>query len=261
MLSPLAPAVLLALFAGWYVAGLRRLWARAGRGAGVSAARAVAFAGGVAATAVALSPPADALADARLSAHMSQHVVLMALAAPLLVAGDPVRVLPWAFGPVARRRLARALTGPARHAVTLAGVVAAAAVHVVVLWAWHVPAAYDAAAGDARLHAVEHATMLGAAVAFWAVLPRARVAAPVLVAAVGAAVVVMVAGAALGLLMTFAPRPWYAHYADAPGALADQQAAGAIMWGVGGGCYALAAAVLLVRLLGAAAPSRVHAPR
>lgn len=261
MLSALAPVAGLALLAAWYVAGLRRLWGRAGRGAGVSIPRAGAFAGGIAATALALSPPVDGLADASLSAHMGQHVALMAVAAPLLVAGDPLRVFPWAFGAPLRHRLARVLTGPARHAATLSGVAVAAVVHVVVLWGWHVPVLYDAAAGDARLHAVEHATMLGAAVAFWAVLPRARVAAPVLVAAVGAAVGVMVAGAALGLLMTFAARPWFAHYAGAPGALADQQAAGAIMWGVGGGFYAVAAAALLVRLLGDRGPSRVHAPR
>src|SRR5438128_4367246 len=67
-----------------YSAGLIRLWRHAGVGAGVRPWEATAFAGGFLALAVALLPPIDGLADKWLVAHMVQHELLMAVAAPLM---------------------------------------------------------------------------------------------------------------------------------------------------------------------------------
>src|SRR4051812_39873021 len=56
-----------------YRRGVARVWARAGRRRGVSAANAVSFAGGITALVVALVSPLDSLGGTLLSAHMAQH--------------------------------------------------------------------------------------------------------------------------------------------------------------------------------------------
>src|SRR3954470_18528873 len=61
---------------------------------------------------VALSPPFDAVADENLPWHMLQHMLLLAVAPPLLVLGEPIRV---AFDLLPPRR-AQQLAGAARRA-------------------------------------------------------------------------------------------------------------------------------------------------
>jgi cytochrome c oxidase assembly factor CtaG len=78
---------LVALAAG-YTVGLSRL----GRGSVAHGARrhgplrVAAFAAGTAAVAVALLPPLDTAAEHLFAAHMTQHMLLMVVAAPVLVA-------------------------------------------------------------------------------------------------------------------------------------------------------------------------------
>lgn len=247
----LGSAVLLA----WYAVGVRRLWARAGVGRVVSRTRAWAFAGGVVATLLALVSPLDAAAEALFSAHMVQHLILIAVAAPLLVLGEPLLPLLWAFAPHVRRRVGRwwvrATVLPA-----VAGVLTAPALvwvlHVGALCAWHLPGPYDLALRHPAVHAVEHATFLATATLFWwAVLQRTgrrRL-------SYGAAVLYVTAASAvmggLGAILTFARRPWYqGHLATtAPWGLmplADQQLAGLIMWVPAGVVYLGAALAMFV---------------
>ena len=74
---------------------------------------------------------------------------------------------------------------------------------------------------------------------------------------------------ALGVLLTFAPTPWYAHHA--PGlfgltAVEDQQLGGLVMWVPGGLAYLVAGLVIVAAWLSPsrvarttpAQPSRVH---
>lgn len=56
-----------------YGRGVRRLWARAGWGCGVSGTNALAFAAGHAVLVVALVSPLDPLGGTLLPAHMAQH--------------------------------------------------------------------------------------------------------------------------------------------------------------------------------------------
>jgi cytochrome c oxidase assembly factor CtaG len=130
-------------------------------------------------------------------------------------------------------------------------------VHVAVLWAWHVPALYEVALRTPALHAVEHASLLVTAVAFWAVLlrhpPGAVSAMLLLFAATGQST-------ALGALLTLAAEPSYPGHAHTVAAweltpLADQQLAGVIMWVVGGMGYLWAALAILARVLVTAIPS------
>src|SRR5689334_17111120 len=96
-----------------YAAGLTRVWRHAGTGAGINAWEATAFAGGWLALAVALLPPIDDLSERYLVAHMAQHELLMAVAAPLVALSAPVYALLWAFPPSIRRRGLNALRRPA----------------------------------------------------------------------------------------------------------------------------------------------------
>lgn len=161
--------------------------------------------------------PLCGLTTALFSARAVHHVLLVAVAAPLLAVALP-----------------RSSPG--------IGVPAALAVSTAILWAWHWPALYDAALANVAVYWAMQIGLIGSAWAFWNAV---RHAAPAV------AVAGIVGGAVqmgfLGALLTFAPRPLYeAHAASTVsfglGPLADQQYAGLIMWVPGMLPYAVAAA-------------------
>ncbi|HJP66054.1 MAG TPA: cytochrome c oxidase assembly protein [Actinomycetota bacterium] len=250
-LDPVALAGL--LMAGWlYARGVRRLWAGGHAGRGIRLRHVTAFVGGLLAVAAALATPLDGLANELLSAHMVQHVLLMVVAAPLLVVGRAGLAFEAAAGPRVRRRLHRLVAplAPIGRAVVHPVVVWFLA--VAALWTWHLPSLYDTALASQPVHVLEHASFLGASLLFWWIalapsgprrLPRGF---DVLFVATG-----MFPGSVLGALLTMAPAPIYPFYVVATtrwGAspLADQQAAGAIMWVPSFGVYLVAAAMLFV---------------
>src|SRR5207253_7400765 len=97
----------LGLSAFLYVRGLRALWRRAGPARGVRRWEAGAFALGWLTIAVALLSPLDRLSDVLFSAHMTQHELLMLVAAPLLVLGRPHIPALWALTSGQRERVAQ----------------------------------------------------------------------------------------------------------------------------------------------------------
>ncbi|MCC6382999.1 MAG: cytochrome c oxidase assembly protein [Dehalococcoidia bacterium] len=230
-----------------YAVGLSRPWRRFGVGHGIPIWRAAAFAGGLATIATGLLPPLEPMAEGQFSIHMVQHMLLIVVAAPLLVLGRPgaamVRATPrgtrrWLVG-VARRfsliRGWRALSRP----------VTAWALHLVALWAWHLPLLYEAGTEHEAAHFLEHLTLLGSAALLWhAILAGRRP------SAYGVSVLVVFATATqmniLSALLTFSHSPWY----DLPPPrwgltpLEDQQLAGLIMWIPGEVLYLSAAAAL-----------------
>lgn len=232
----LSPAVLLpfALLAALYAAGLARLWSQAGRGHGVGMAGALAFWAGMAAMALAAIWPLDAFGAWSLAAHMAQHMLLLAVVPPLVLAGKPFAVAAYALPRRGSGALHRALHRPL---VRASGWLAAAAItHSAVMWAWHLPAALAAVLANEALHHLMHASFLLAGVWFWAAAWR-RLRDPATGAggAVVALLAVMMQMGFLGALLTFAPRALYPVYAErAPrlglDALADQQLAGILMW-------------------------------
>jgi cytochrome c oxidase assembly factor CtaG len=220
-----------------------------------------AFLAGTASLLVALVSPLDALADALLSAHMAQHLLLMMVAPPLLWLGAPLapwlRALPDALRRrgVARlvawrplRALARGVARPAFCLVTF----------FVVTWLWHLPALYEWALRDERVHDAEHLCFLAAGLLFWwpVVSPwpargagRHWVALPYLLLA-------MLENTLFSALFTFSDRLLYPSYAAGPhpfglAPLADQALAGAVMWVPGSLAMLLPAVAILVRLLDA----------
>jgi cytochrome c oxidase assembly factor CtaG len=217
---------LVAAAVGYAVIAARR-WATAAPGEPGPAA-AAAFLAALAVLGVALASPLDGAAHRHLSAHMVQHVLLVSVAAPLLVAGRPLDVaLPgrrWSIG---------------RPGALLA---AAGVVQVGTLLVWHVPTLYDAALAHDPVHGLEHITLLLSAVALWAALGRLGGEA----AGAGVAVlfVISLPAMALGVAMTLARTPWYPAYAGGGDPLTDQQLAGVVMWAYGG-LLAVAGGVLL----------------
>ena len=251
-----------------YGRGVTVLWRRAGTGAVVARWRVASFALGLYVVALAILSPLDAWAHVLFSAHMVQHVLLMFVAAPLIVLGAPFVPVLWALPRGARRAIGRswnahAWLGQAWHALT--GPVVVWCVLTTALWVWHLPGPYQAAVRYGSVHALEHATMLGAALLFWWVVlqptGRRRVDG-------GSAVLLVfttkVQSATLGAIITFAPTPIYPVYE--PGAalvgmtpLQDQHLAGLIMGTVGGLVFLAAGALVFLGWLRSL--ERRHNPR
>jgi putative membrane protein len=259
----------LAIMAGLYGYGLRKMWRRAGAGRGVKPWRALAFAGSLLAILVALLSPIDTLSDDLSWVHMLQHLILMAVAAPLLVIGYPELVLLWVLPPRARRAVGR---WPQRN--TVVGALWRASwnplliwsVHALAVWVWHVPVLYELALVDPLIHDVEHLTFFLAAVLFWrvAIDPRSSLR---LNPGLGVLYLFTTSlhASALGALMALSPRPWYPIYIGRTEVwnltpMQDQQLAGLIMWMPGCTVYALAAAVLLGLWLQSMESSRAALP-
>lgn len=194
-----------------YAVGAARLWHRAGTCRGLRPRHVGAFAGGWLTLVVALVSPLDALGSRLFSAHMVQHELLMVVAAPLLCLGQPLVAWLWAL-PL---RWRRACGGLAAHPAwrtpwgLLTAPAAAWGLHAVVLWGWHVPAAFDAALLDDTVHTGQHISFLASALLFWwAVLqpwPQHH----------GGLLYVfttMVHTSALGALLTLSPVVWYLPY-------------------------------------------------
>lgn len=226
----------LVCFAVLYVVAVARVWRRAGVGRGARW-RDVGFSmAGWLALMVALVSPLDAMSDLRFWAHMTQHELLMLVAAPLFVLGRPLTLLPWVMPEAGRRRFAliawprwrpvwRALTAP----------VTALLVHGIIVWVAHAPRLFEAALAHDGVHAVQHMLFFGSAALFWWALVHGRYGRMGYGVSVLFVFVTAVHTGALGALLTMSPRLWYGSYLDAAGgdvaaALADQQMAGLLMW-------------------------------
>ena len=231
--------------------------------------RAVAFYGGLVVLAVALMSPLDALAHALFSGHMAQHLLLMLVAAPLLVYSRPTAALVAGL-PAGGRDMVRRQSALRGTAHALANPVVVWIIGALALWAWHMPALYEAALAHEPLHVLEHASFLGAAVLFWGVVfasgTRRGLPRPVAIVLVFAS---GVQSSALGAVLLFASTPLYAvHGAGATAwdvsPLSDQQLAGALMWSPPALLYIVVMGWLLVRWFDemetASEPDRLLAP-
>jgi putative membrane protein len=243
--------VCLALSAWLYWRGLRRLWREAEAGRGVRRWEAWAYAGGWLALFVALVSPLHPLGRVLFSAHMTQHEILMLVAAPLIVLGRPVIAFLWALplswaravGSWARagwfQKSWRALTNP----------FAAWAIHAVALWVWHAPLLFQATIDNEWVHTAQHLSFLLSALLFWWAIIHGRRG----LAGYGAGVLYLfttsVHSGALGALITFASSAWYPAYRTTTQSwgltpLEDQQLGGLIMW-IPAGLVYIAAGLML----------------
>ena len=238
-------AAVLALLAFAYVRGSSRLPAP-GMLHPQRKALAIWFWCGWAALAIAFGPPLHDLTEVSFAAHMVQHELMMLVAAPLFVLARPQGVLMWGL----RALGSNAVAGVTQSRVVrrvftfLATPVSAWVLHLVVLWGWHVPGAFDGAATNGAVHWLQHLTFFIAASVFWySVIAPGRAPqhrAPALISLFTTAVHTSF----LAVLLTFATSPWYRSYAaGAYGmtALEDQQLGGLVMWIPGGVVFVAAA--------------------
>jgi putative membrane protein len=255
----------LALAAWLYARGVRALWQRAGRGRGIAPWRARCYAAGLLAVVIALVSPVDAMGEALFSMHMVQHLVLMMVAAPLLLLGEPLTATLWAIPRAMRRTVGRGWRRvPGLHALwRIASMpLVAWSLHAATLWGWHARGPYESAVRHAGVHALEHAMFLGTALLFWLPLADRRTRRHL---GFGVAVLYLftatLQSTALGALITTAARPWYTvHSATTrPWGLSpmeDQQLAGLIMWMPASVVYLVALAAELTLVLRSSTPGR-----
>jgi putative membrane protein len=182
---------------------------------------------------VALSPPFDALADESLPWHMLQHMLLLAVAPPLLVLGEPIRVAFDLLPPRRAQQLAAALRR--RPLRPLLEPVVALALFVLVVGGTHVPVVFDTALESDPLHGLEHLSYLLAGLLLWSAAIGADPAAKPLsiVGVTGLLTAAMVPMLGLGVVLATASGVFYPPYAATQGAaaaLADQNAAATAMW-------------------------------
>ncbi len=201
--------------------------------------RVVAWLAGVAVIALALVSAVDIYADSVFSIHMVQHLLLAMVAPPLLALGAPTTLALRAATPALRRslllpvlhsRVVRAVSWPPLGWIVFS----------VVMWATHFSALFNAALENDLLHSLEHLLYLGAGLLFWwpvvgADPSRWRLGPIGRMAYLAAQ---MPVNTSVGLVILFAPRVLYAHYATfdrswGPDPLTDQQVAGIVMWGAG----------------------------
>jgi putative membrane protein len=231
VIAPLAISAIL------YARGIARLWRGGHAGRGVRRWEAACFGAGWLALAVALVSPLHPWGSVLFSAHMTQHEILMLVAAPLLVLGRPVvaslKALPsdWA------RAMARRSRRPwwARTWATLTKPFVAWLIHAAVLWAWHAPALFQATIDDEFVHALQHLSFFLSALLFWwAVLHDPNRAVGYGVAVLSMFTTALHSGL-LGALITLAKSLWYPAYRGTTASwgltpLQDQQLGGLIMW-------------------------------
>jgi putative membrane protein len=238
-----------------FARGAFRLHRRLGRfPPGFGAAQIAAFAAGAAVLVIALLSPLEGLAEALLSAHMVQHVLLVTLAPPLLVLGKPEVAWLWALPTrwrraVPRQRQARSAF---RLLAPLAKPVPAAMIHLATLWLWHAPALFDAAVTAPWLHWLEHLCFFGTALLFWRAVIRAAAGREAAAGGLVACFVTLLQSGILSALLSFAREPLF-RTTDAAAwgltALEDQQLAGAIMSVPMGIVYLGAGLAMAARLL------------
>ena len=238
-----------AIFMGIYV----WRWLKVRRAAGTRRAaeapvwRLLCAVGAMVALLGALISPLDSLAEQLFFMHMVQHMLLLDIVPILAIV---------ALTKVILRPLTRSVSTLERRAGPLAHPAFAVIVYVGVIWAWHIPAAYDEAARHEGIHALEHFSFLLAGSLYWWHLLspiRARMRLGGLGPVTYMASTKLFVGA-LGMALAFAPNalyPYYAHHARVWGisAVEDQGIAGLIMAVEQSIVMGIALAVLFIRAL------------
>ncbi|OIQ73312.1 cytochrome c oxidase caa3 assembly factor (Caa3_CtaG) [mine drainage metagenome] len=228
-----------------YISGICHLHQQRIRQRVVSWEQCAAFALGMLALVAALMSPLDVLAESLFSAHMTQHLMLMLVAPPLLILGRIEIVLLWTFSLPVRRLIGRSWRKATwlRSALNLLmRPVAVWLLASATMWFWHIPGPYAWAFYNPGIHILEHLSFFLTSLAFWALVmqpfrrdKRGHGTALVLLATFA------LESTILGALLAFAVYPLYTehaistsrhvpHFLTGISPLQDQQLAGLIMW-------------------------------
>lgn len=202
--------------------------------------RPAAFLAGILSIWIAIGSPLDAFDELLLTVHMIQHLLLMAIAPPLILLSAPA--LPLLHG--LPQWLARSVVGPflrwppakwLGHVITTPPVAWLSA--ALTLLIWHIPALFDLTLRLDSLHKFEHATFFAAGLIFWwpvvqpwpSVARSPRWSIPLYLFAA------TLPCDALSGFLVFCDRVIYSPYLSAPrvfsfSPLQDQECAAALMW-------------------------------
>lgn len=186
--------------------------------------------------AAAWAGPLPSLASRSFAAHMTMHMAVVAIAAPLLAIGvagsryDPVLRAPALFAPIP-----------------------ASLVELAIVWVWHAPALHHAARHDTAAFVAEQTSFLAAGLLVWLAAFGGDPARRANRAAAGVVALLLTSMhmTLLGGLLVLAPRALYLHRGalDALTPLQDQHLGGAIMLIVGGASFLLGGLWLTAGLL------------
>ena len=191
---------------------------------------------GVGTLAIIWAGPLPELARHRFSAHMTMHMGVVAVAAPLISLA-----------------LARGRFDPARRLPMRLIAIPASLLELVIVWAWHTPAFHQFARGSATGLVAEQGMFLSCSLLVWMSAcggPPGQSG-----ETAGAGVVALLLTSMhmtlLGALLALSPRPLYADILVVSGhmSLAEQQLGGAIMLLIGGVSYLAGGLWLAARLL------------
>lgn len=231
----------------------------------ISPLRFTSFAAGTAAIWLAIGSPLEAFDDVSLTVHMVQHLLLMTIAPPLILAGAPTLALlqgvprainRYVTGPIVRSRLAKSFMHAATHPVIcwLAATLA--------LIVWHLPSVFGLALRLDWLHELEHASFLVTGLLFWwpviqpwpsvARWPQSSIPLYLFAATFPCDV--------LSGFLVFCDRVVYRSYLSAPpllglSPLQDQECAASLMWVAVTLIFLTAAIVVTMKTL---SPAKVH---
>lgn len=213
------------------------------RGAPLNRRRIASFYAGLVVVIIALESPIDSLGAVLFSFHMIQHLLLIMIAAPLILLGDPgvtiVRGIPLSLRRAVLRKGAKqgwlhglgALFGRVNRPIP------AAAVFLVDLYLWHWNFLWNLTLRNDMVHAVEHMCFLFTALLLWTQVIDQRALHPRLTYFQRAIFTILVgaAGNLLAMYFVFSTVPVYSyarelHRPFGMTALGDQQIAGATMW-------------------------------
>jgi putative membrane protein len=175
---------------------------------------------GIALLALAWGGPLPERAAFSFTAHMTLHMTVVAVAAPLIALGlaggpyDPVRRWPALFNPIA-----------------------ASIAELGIVWAWHTPLLHRAARGDAAAFAAEQASFLIAGLWLWiGACGGDRSSGLRAWMGMAALLFTSIHMTLLGAIFALAPGSVYAHHPPAAAA-SDQHLGGSLMLLIGGASY------------------------
>lgn len=184
------------------------------------------FALGLATLLIALISPIDVLSNVLFLMHMTQHVLLVMVAAPLILLGLPAALVKPLIQNDRLKDLLTWLTNP----------ITAFGLYNLTLVVWHLPVLYEATLHNDTIHDLEHALFFYTALLSWwpllspvQELPRLSYPAQMLYI-----FLIAIPAGILAAVLVFSEHVIYPTYAAAPrlwqlSALADQQAGGLIM--------------------------------
>ncbi len=239
-----------------YILGLTRLWRASGLDRGVRIWEATCYVLGWLALVIALVSPIHPWGKVLFSAHMTQHEVLMLVAAPLIVLGRPLVVFLFAFPSDVAKKISHWTTTSIWQSIwrAISNPFSAFLISGLTLWLWHYPPLFQATLDNEWIHAAQHTSFLATALLFWWSLMRGRQHATHYALAVLFMFATALHSGLLGAILTFARTLWYPIYSTTAEKwgltpLEDQQLGGLIMWIPAGLIYVIAGLALIAAAL------------